>query len=67
MNRLFKIFTAAFILGLSSYSFAQDGNSSDNKTDFGKAEFTGGIPSESLITDYSVDENDQLISVAPRM
>lgn len=66
MNRLFKIFTAAFILGLSSYSFAQDGNSSDNKTDFGKAEFTGGIQSEPVITDYFVDENNELQSVAPR-
>lgn len=66
MNILFKIFTTAFILGLSSYSFPQDGNSSDDKTDFGKVDFPSGIKSEPLITDYSVDENDQLISVAPR-
>ncbi|WGO84192.1 hypothetical protein [Arsenophonus apicola] len=67
MNRLFKIFTAAFILGLSAYSFAQDGNSSDDKIDFGKVDFPGGIKSEPLITDYFVDENNELQSIAPRM
>ncbi|WGL97925.1 hypothetical protein QE177_12125 [Arsenophonus sp. aPb] len=37
MKSLFKTLTVASLLGLSSFSFAQDGNTSDNKTVFGKA------------------------------